>query len=63
MRHPSERAVLSRASIQSLWRLARFLGVTRKECHCSACHIALVEHLARRMEQIEPAAAKHVTRP
>lgn len=49
MRHPEERAVLSRSKPDALWRMARWLGLANPECHCPACMTALVEWLARTM--------------
>jgi len=50
VRRANDRAVLSRANPKALWRLARFVGVRRAECHCTKCLTALVEYLARRLE-------------
>lgn len=49
MRHPEERAVLSQADPDALWRLARWLGLETKACNCQKCLRALVDWLAREM--------------
>lgn len=51
MRRANDRAVLSKAKPDALWRLARFMGVTAPECHCTMCLIRLVEFLARALER------------
>ncbi len=39
---------------EALWRLARFEGLTNPKCRCDKCMTALVEWLARQLDNPEP---------